>query len=162
MPITQRGARAILAAALTIVPAASTASSCGASSSSRASSSAAKPGPAADAAANPDGPQDCKVLVQTPKVVNKSVTSYAYVKCGQTPDLYQFTAILDHDGTPRDTCHQAFSWTYGQHCDLVADCEPGTWSVPFTLDVGLPGFDPSEKVDEGTTTAVITQADCER
>lgn len=159
MTLTQRGARAMLAAALAIVPASSTASSCGgsgSSSSAHASSSPVKAG----AATNPDSLSDCKVIVQTPKAVNKSVTSYVYVKCGQTPDLYQLTAFLGVNGNPRDSCHQAFSWTYGEHCDLVAACEPGTWSVPFTLDVGLPGFEPGEKVDQGTTTAEITQADC--
>lgn len=170
MPIAQRGARAILAAALTIVPAASTASSCGGSKAPEGSGSnsgtkaAGAPVPNADAnagAANPASVNDCKVIVETPKVVNKSVTSYVYVKCGETPDLYQLTAFLDVNGGPRASCHQAFSWTYGEHCDLVADCEPGTWSVPFTLDIGLPGFDPSDKVDQGTTTAEITQADCD-
>jgi hypothetical protein len=166
MTPTQRGARAILAAALTIVPASSTASSCGGSGSSSSTSPATKaaaaPVPNADANAgtNPAGPSDCKVLVEVPKVVNKSVLSYLLVKCGETPDLYQITGFLDLNDEPRDSCHQAFSWNYGEHCELVADCEPGEWTVAYTAMLGVPGFDPSDQVDQGTTKKNITRADC--
>lgn len=159
MPIAQRGTRAMLAAALTIVPAASTSSSCGGGGSKTGTPVAANP-----------FINHCTAATKVPtgRFPGPGVIGgFVKVTCDKPADVYNLDVYLNWNTTPGDPaeneivdqCYQYEPEQLGTRCTVASACKPGYWSISWDVTVDIGGATGTSR-DTSDYHHSFTAADC--